>query len=239
MKEIRNPKMMTRQVVRLKHSGRTIGFVPTMGALHEGHMSLIRAAKKENDVVIASIFVNPTQFGPKEDYKKYPRPAREDRRKLTTEKVDFLFYPSVRSMYPPTDTVSIEPDKQLTQVLCGKFRPGHFRGVASVVAKLFNIVQPDHVYFGAKDYQQSVIIERLIKDLNIPVGFHRQPTVREKDGLAMSSRNQFLSPEERVRARTISQTLFWVRDQVRATRRSLLHIRRDALKKLPVSAFPI
>lgn len=187
---------------RLRHArlgGNTVGLVPTMGALHEGHCSLIRAAREGCDYLVVSIFVNPTQFGPDEDYESYPRPIEEDLAACDELGVDAVFAPSVEEMYPekPLTTVSVS---RLTEPLCGRRRPGHFDGVCTVVAKLFNIVEPDRTWFGAKDYQQSVVIRRMVEDLNFPVEIVVCPTAREQDGLAVSSRNAYLTADERRQA---------------------------------------
>ncbi len=179
----------------------TWGFVPTMGYLHEGHLSLVRRARAENDHVAVSIFVNPTQFGPHEDYNRYPRDLERDLRLLEPLGVDLVFAPPVEEMYPPGFQTWVVVE-EVTRPLEGAARPGHFRGVATVVTKLFNIIQPDRAYFGQKDAQQAVVIRRMVQDLNIPVEIVVCPTVREPDGLAMSSRNTYLSPEER-RAATV------------------------------------
>ncbi len=179
----------------------TWGFVPTMGYLHEGHLSLVRRARAENDHVAVSIFVNPTQFGPHEDYSRYPRDLERDLRLLEPLGVDLVFAPSVEEMYPPGFQTWVIVEG-VSRPLEGAARPGHFRGVATVVTKLFNIVQPDRAYFGQKDAQQAVVIRRMVQDLNIPVEIVVCPTVREPDGLAMSSRNTYLNPEER-RAATV------------------------------------
>ncbi|WP_448594363.1 pantoate--beta-alanine ligase [Thermoflexus hugenholtzii] len=179
----------------------TWGFAPTMGYLHEGHLSLVRRARAENDRVAVSIFVNPTQFGPHEDYARYPRDLERDLRLLEPLGVDLVFVPSVEEMYPPGFQTWVIVE-EVSRPLEGASRPGHFRGVATVVAKLFNILQPDRAYFGQKDAQQTVVIRRMVQDLNIPVEIVICPTVREPDGLAMSSRNTYLSPEER-RAATV------------------------------------
>ncbi|SNB74053.1 pantoate--beta-alanine ligase [Thermoflexus hugenholtzii] len=179
----------------------TWGFVPTMGYLHEGHLSLVRRARAENDRVAVSIFVNPTQFGPHEDYARYPRDLERDLRLLEPLGVDLVFVPSVEEMYPPGFQTWVIVE-EVSRPLEGASRPGHFRGVATVVAKLFNILQPDRAYFGQKDAQQTVVIRRMVQDLNIPVEIVICPTVREPDGLAMSSRNTYLNPEER-RAATV------------------------------------
>lgn len=176
-----------------------IGFVPTMGALHQGHLSLIRRSKKENQKTVVSIFVNPIQFGPNEDFKKYPRPFRRDLDLLRGEKVDVVFSPSPAEMYPPGFTTRVSVPS-LNHVLCGEARfrgPSHFDGVATVVAKLFHVVRPTRAYFGLKDFQQVRVIEQMVSDLRIPVQVVRCPTIREKSGLAMSSRNAYLSPSEK------------------------------------------
>ncbi|MEZ0322863.1 MAG: pantoate--beta-alanine ligase, partial [Hydrogenothermaceae bacterium] len=177
---------------------------------HEGHLSLIRKAKQDNEVVVVSIFVNPIQFGKNEDLDRYPRDFERDYNLCEKEGVDYIFYPSVIDMYPEDFKTYVEV-KELSEVLCGKFRPGHFRGVATVVLKLFNIVQPDNAYFGEKDYQQLKIIQRMVRDLNVPVNIVGCPIVREPDGLAMSSRNKYLSQEERESAAFISKALFQVK----------------------------
>ncbi len=219
-------------MLRLRSRGKTIGFVPTMGSLHEGHLSLVRQARRENDFTAVSIFVNPLQFSPKEDFKKYPRPHEKDRKLLRKVKTDYLFRPEPSSIYPKNFSTVVEPAPELVQSLCALFRPGHFRGVTTVVAKLLHIVQPDRVYFGAKDYQQAIILKRMIHDLNFGCEFCLVPTVREKDGLAMSSRNAYLNPEERLRAAAISQTLFWVRDKITAGDRNLAPLKREAVRLL-------
>lgn len=190
----------------LKKEGKTIGFVPTMGYLHEGHISLARTAKKLNDVVVMSIFVNPTQFGPNEDFDSYPRDLKRDEDLARAEGVDVIFYPSVKDMYPEGYNTYVNVER-LTGGLCGEKRPGHFRGVTTVVAKLFNIVKPDIAYFGQKDAQQVAVIRKMVQDLNIDVSIKVLPTAREKDGLAMSSRNKYLSGAERQDAVVLSQAL--------------------------------
>jgi pantoate--beta-alanine ligase len=189
-----------------RHAGRTIGFVPTMGALHEGHAALVRAARAKSDFVVVSVFVNPTQFGPREDFAKYPRTLEADQRISSEAGASLIFAPSVEEMYPGTPLTFVEV-RELDQVLCGPSRPGHFRGVCTVVLKLFEIVQPDAAHFGAKDYQQARIITKMVRDLNVPVEVLIEPTVRESDGLAMSSRNRYLSPAERSAAPGIHRAL--------------------------------
>lgn len=195
-------------------SGKTIGVVPTMGFLHEGHLSLIDIAKKNADVVIVTIFVNPSQFGPNEDFDKYPRDFEHDRKLCESRGVDAIFAPSVKEMYPDNLTSWVLEEK-LSQNLCGKSRPNHFRGVTTIVAKLFNAVLPDTAVFGEKDYQQAQIIKRMTRDLNFPVRIITAPIVREKDGLAMSSRNKYLSPDERKRALSVSQSLKEAEDSIK------------------------
>ncbi|MFQ5953160.1 MAG: pantoate--beta-alanine ligase [Candidatus Omnitrophota bacterium] len=185
---------------KARKEDKTIGFVPTMGALHDGHMSLVKAAREECDVVVMSIFVNPAQFGPKEDFDKYPRDIEKDKKVAEEGGVDCIFAPIVEDMYPDGYATYIEPDGQIVRVLCGKSRPGHFRGVDTVVAKLFNIVSPGKSYFGQKDAQQAVIIKQMVKDLNMDTEVRVMPIVRESDGLAVSSRNNYLSEEERHQA---------------------------------------
>jgi pantoate--beta-alanine ligase len=206
MKIIHSVPEMQQLALRLKRQGEAIGFVPTMGALHEGHLSLIRCARKENDTVIVSIFVNPAQFGPKEDFKKYPRSAGRDIDLCRSSGADIIFYPPAKEMYPSDYLTYIMVDG-LSNKLCGKARPGHFKGVATVVAKLFNIAQPDFAYFGQKDAQQATIIKRMAADLNIPVKIKVLPTVRDKDGLALSSRNAYLKGQERKDALVLSRAL--------------------------------
>lgn len=199
----------------LRTEGKRIGFVPTMGFLHEGHLSLIRKAREDCDVVAVSIFVNPTQFGPGEDLDRYPRDAEGDREKCASAGVDILFMPTVAEMYPAEPTVFVAVEG-VSDILEGAARPGHFRGVATVVAKLFNMVKPHRVYFGQKDFQQCVVIKRMVSGLNMDVEVIVLPTVREADGLAMSSRNSYLSVEERRAATVLFKALTTARDLFRA-----------------------
>lgn len=184
----------------------TVGFVPTMGALHDGHLSLVRRARAENDHVFVSIFVNPTQFGPNEDFEAYPRDTERDLALLQAEGVDYVFLPSVDEMYPPGAETAIDPGPVATR-LEGEFRPGHFVGVATVVLKLLNIIKPARAYFGRKDAQQLVVIRRLVRDLDVDVEIVAGETVREPDGLAMSSRNAYLNPTERQAALCLHEAL--------------------------------
>ena len=195
----------------LRYGGRRLGLVPTMGALHEGHLSLLRAARASCDVVAASIFVNPTQFGPQEDFARYPRPFARDSELLRAEGVDLLFAPSVEEMYPAGATTFIEVEG-LSSRLDGRSRPGHFRGVATVVGKLFHVVQPDVAFFGQKDAAQVAVIRTLVRDLLLPVEIVACPIVREADGLALSSRNIYLSAEQRRSALVLSRALARVRE---------------------------
>lgn len=194
--------------------GREIGFVPTMGALHEGHLSLVRASKSRELLTVASIFVNPTQFGPNEDFNKYPRPIEEDINMLKSVNCDVLFLPSVEEMYPKASAVQLSMPLY-TQKYEAEYRKGHFEGVMLVVAKLFNIILPDIAFFGQKDFQQCVVIKQMVKDLSFPIEIQMMPTVREADGLAMSSRNRYLSVQERERATGIYQTLMYVKELVK------------------------
>jgi pantoate--beta-alanine ligase len=184
----------------------SVGFVPTMGALHEGHLSLVRAARAQNDHVCVSVFVNPMQFGPKEDFAAYPRDAERDLALLRDEGVDYVFMPSAEEIYPEGFETIVDVGA-VAEPLEGAFRPGHFRGVATVVLKLFNILQPTRAYFGRKDAQQLVVIQRLVRDLDLPVAIVPMATVREPDGLAMSSRNAYLSPAERKAATVLYEAL--------------------------------
>jgi len=198
--------------------GKRLGFVPTMGALHEGHLSLVRAARASSDVVAASIFVNPTQFGPNEDLAKYPRSFEHDCELLDREGVELLFAPAVEEMYP-AGAVTWATVEELSGKLDGRSRPGHFRGVTTVVAKLFHIVEPDAAFFGQKDAAQVAIIRRMVRDLNLPVEIVVGPIVREPDGLAMSSRNAYLDPEQRKQALVLHRSLVRVQKAVDAGER--------------------
>jgi len=195
--------------------GRTIGFVPTMGALHEGHLSLVRRAKQENDITVVSIFVNPIQFGPAEDFQKYTRDIEGDTQKLLKEEADILLMPDSSLMYPEGFSTRVEVER-ISEKLCGAFRSGHFRGVATVVAKLLNIVRPTRCYFGQKDFQQTVVIKRLVRDLNMGIEIVVCPTIREKDGLAMSSRNAYLSEGQRKDAAVIYRCLSEASDMLKS-----------------------
>jgi len=193
-------------VAAARRAGKAVGLVPTMGALHEGHLSLVRRAREECDFVVLTIFVNPTQFAPGEDYAQYPRAEERDRALAEAEGVDLVFAPSTEEMYPPGALTTVHVDG-LTEVMCGPFRPGHFDGVTTVMAKLLNITTPDRAYFGQKDFQQLQILRRMTRDLDLPVAIVGCPTVREPDGLALSSRNAYLSEEDRQAAPALHRAL--------------------------------
>lgn len=190
----------------LRKQGKGVGFVPTMGFLHEGHLSLMRTAREESDIVVVSIFVNPTQFGPNEDLDRYPRDAEGDRKKCESARVDILFMPQAKEMYPEPPSVFVTAER-ISDVLEGAVRPGHFRGVATVVAKLFNIAKPTRAYFGQKDFQQCLVIKRMVQGLNLDVEIVVLPTLREAGGLAMSSRNSYLTGDERRKATVLFAAL--------------------------------
>jgi len=201
VEELRN------EIAIAKTAGKTIGLVPTMGALHEGHASLIKAANKENDLVVVSVFVNPTQFGPTEDLDSYPRTLDADCKLAEAQGADIVFAPSPKEMYPSEEMTWVEVTGEVTKVLCGRSRPIHFRGVTTVVSKLFNLAQPDRAYFGQKDAQQVQVLKRMVKDLFFNLQLRIMPIVREADGLAKSSRNTYLSAEERQAGLILSRSL--------------------------------
>ena len=201
VEELRN------EIAIAKTAGKTIGLVPTMGALHEGHASLVKAANQENDVVVVSVFVNPTQFGPNEDLDSYPRTLDADCKLAEAQGADIVFAPSPKEMYPSNDMTWVEVTGDVTKVLCGRSRPIHFRGVTTVVSKLFNLAQPDRAYFGQKDAQQVQVLKRMVKDLFFNLQMRIMPIVREADGLAKSSRNTYLSAEERQAGLILSKSL--------------------------------
>jgi pantoate--beta-alanine ligase len=236
MEIIRIPTIMQQTSLEYLKKGKTIGFVPTMGALHEGHLSLIRRAKKENDIGSVSIFVNPLQFGHSEDFERYPRDIESDLEKLQKEKVDIIFMPEVSLMYPERFLTYVEVD-EISGRLCGAFRPGHFRGVATVVTKLLNIMQPTKVYFGQKDFQQGIIIKQLVRDLNFDVDVILCPTMREQDGLAMSSRNVYLTEEQRKAATVIYKCMKAASDLIESGITDGLYIQKfmqDRILKEPL-----
>jgi pantoate--beta-alanine ligase len=214
-----------------RRRGQTIGLVPTMGALHAGHLSLIEAARAETGYVVVSIFVNPTQFGPKEDLSRYPRPLQHDLELCERAGVDLVFHPEPAVMYPAGYRTFVEVTG-LQDVMCGASRPGHFRGVATVVLKLFNLVQPDRAYFGQKDAQQARIIRQMVEDLNVPVEVRVCPIVREADGLALSSRNQYLEADERRQASTLYRALTEARRRIEAGERDAALVRQTMVERI-------
>ncbi len=238
MKIIRTILEVQAEIRKRREQGRTIGFVPTMGALHQGHLSLVEACRKENDVTVVSVFVNPAQFGPNEDFEKYPRDFQKDESMLNELGVDLIFYPTKNEIYPPGYSTYVEVEK-LGQVLCGKSRPTHFRGVATVVLKLFNIIQPDRAYFGRKDAQQAALVKRMVTDLNLDVTIKALPIVRDHDGLALSSRNVYLSPAEREAALHLPRALMQARERIQAGLKDAAEIKtgiETELRKIPLLA---
>lgn len=223
------------EVASARARGVTVGFVPTMGALHEGHAALVRAARAASGFVVVSIFVNPTQFGPKEDFAKYPRTLEADQKLCGEAGADLIFAPDVEDMYPENSFTFVEVGK-LGDHLCGASRPGHFRGVCTVVLKLFNIIGPDAAHFGSKDYQQARIITQMVRDLNVSVTVRVEPTVREADGLALSSRNRYLSAEQRGVAPRIYQAL--IATQVRARAGEIDVARLESALAAELAAIP-
>ena len=226
MKIIRSVSEMSEVSLRIRTSLKRSGFVPTMGYLHDGHLSLVRASKSECDITIVSIFVNPSQFCPGEDLEKYPRDIDRDISLLEKEGVDFLFAPDAGEMYPEGYSSYVDMDCALVKKLCGVSRPGHFRGVSTVVAKLFNITDPDNSYFGQKDIQQGLVIKRMASDLNFRTKIRIMPTVREPDGLAMSSRNKYLSCKERKLAAKIFKSLERASKEISSGEKSAANIRK-------------
>lgn len=237
MKVYRSIKPLIEEIGRLKRKQKSIGLVPTMGFLHEGHLSLMRRARRDVACVVVSIYVNPIQFGPKEDLRKYPRDLRRDTDLCREVGVDICFAPEARTMYPDGFSTYVNVE-DLGDILCGASRPGHFKGVATVVAKLFNIVRPDTAYFGQKDAQQAIVIKRMVADLNMPVKIKVAPIVRERDGLAMSSRNIYLSPDERKEAVSLRRSLDLAKDLYangeRDPREIIKKMRRAILKEKDV-----
>lgn len=219
---------MRKVVAEARLAGKTIGFVPTMGALHEGHMTLVREAKKVCDVVVVSIFINPTQFGPSEDFDAYPRTWAEDLNACSSAGVDAVFHPRVREMYPDNwgTWVTVE---DVTEKLCGKSRPLHFRGVATVVTKLLNIVQPDKAFFGQKDAQQVVVLKKMVRDLNMPYEIVMVPIVRDADGLAKSSRNVYLNSEQRQAALVLYKSLCKAQELCRSGEANIKKIKETVI----------
>ncbi len=231
MKELQTISSVRDHLGPLRRAGKRIGLVPTMGAIHEGHRSLMRVARRDCQEVVVSIFVNPTQFAPGEDYEEYPRPIEGDLAACRAEGVDVVLCPPVAEMYPERSATTVSVAR-LTDGLCGPHRPGHFDGVTTAVAKLFNIVQPDAAYFGQKDAQQAVVIRRMVTDLLWPIEIVVCPTVREPDGLALSSRNAYLSPQARTQARSLFATLDWARGQIESGRRDVAPLLREMRERI-------
>lgn len=215
-----------------------VGFVPTMGYFHEGHLSLIRKARKESDILVVSIFVNPTQFGPQEDFESYPRNLEQDGKLAQAEGVDVVFAPSVEQIYPKGYSTFVEVEGHLTSTLQGKMRPGHFRGVTTILTKLFNTVSPDRSYFGEKDYQQAMVVRKLVRDLNLNIEIITLPTVREKNNVAASSRNSYLTASERKAATVLYRSLIRAKrdtaEGIMDTQTILSHI-KDLIGKEPLA----
>ncbi|HNS13360.1 MAG TPA: pantoate--beta-alanine ligase [Bacteroidia bacterium] len=231
--------MDIRTALANQNSGLKIGFVPTMGALHKGHMSLVKLAASENDIVVVSIFVNPTQFNNPDDLKNYPRTLEKDLELLATEKVDFVFVPTVQEVYPDKDLKEVSVDLGLLEhVMEGKHRPGHFKGVVEVVNRLFEMIHPDRAYFGTKDFQQLAVIREMTKQLGFHIEIRAGETIRDEDGLAMSSRNVLLSPEQRIEVTKISKNLFLIRDNwqhktlLEACQEAIHNIEKNGLMKV-------
>lgn len=228
-----------------RQAGSTIGFVPTMGNLHQGHLSLVDKAKELSDVVVVSLFVNPTQFGPNEDFDSYPRTFDADCQKLQNHDTDIIFAPSVEEVYPGYPKNKAQPNltkvhvDELGKDHCGASRPGHFDGVTTIVTKLFNMVRPDIAVFGQKDFQQLVVIRRMVQDLNIPVTIIGAPILREPNGLAMSSRNGYLSQEQKDQAAGIYRVLSWAKEQLNTHKQSFDEVEQSAVKQLEEQGFRV
>ena len=228
MQVLKSRKALKKYIASIKNKKKSIGFVPTMGFLHEGHLSLVRQSKKENDVTVASIFVNPLQFGPREDFRRYPRALLRDKQFLRDAGTDAVFVPDAGEFYPSNFQTSVSVGR-LSKPLCGKSRPTHFTGVSTVVMKLLHLAGPDHLYLGQKDFQQCRVVEQMIGDMDIPVKVRRAPIVREKDGLAMSSRNVFLSSAERSEAVLLSRSLARAGDFILEGERDVKKIKNEVL----------
>lgn len=235
MKIIQSLPAFKRTIDALKRRRKTIGFIPTMGFLHEGHLSLVRRSKKENEITVVSIFVNPLQFGPFEDFKRYPRDLVRDRSLLEKERAELLFVPRAEDLYPADSQTSVSL-KVITKPLCGISRPTHFNGVATVVMKLLNLARPDILYLGQKDYQQCRVIEQMIEDLNVPVTVRKVFTKRETDGLAMSSRNSLLSKPERAEASLIYNALQQCAQAVHSGERRAAKLKKDMKRVLTLAS---
>ena len=238
MQTIHQISVLREQLQQARRAGKSIGFVPTMGNLHDGHISLVHEARKQADVVVASIFVNPLQFGANEDLDNYPKTLERDRQLLTDNGCDLLFAPSVKEMYPDGQGIETLVDVPgLSSIHCGTSRPGHFRGVATVVTKLFGIVQPDLAVFGQKDFQQLAVIRQMTADLSLPVKIVGVPTARNEQGLALSSRNGYLSPEQLQIATTLYATLNATKAQILAGRRDYTQLQEEANQQLEAEGF--
>jgi pantoate--beta-alanine ligase len=220
MKIVKSIPALRKLVKKARQENKTVGFVPTMGALHVGHASLLRQARRDNDLVILSIFVNPTQFGPKEDFKKYPRTLKSDEKIAKDQGVDILFYPTAEIIYPTNYLTYVEVSG-ITNILCGGLRPGHFKGVATIVAKLINIVTPDVMYLGQKDAQQVIVLKKMMTDLNFSTTVKVCPTIRESDGLALSSRNRYLNLQDRQQAKILYQSLQLAKQKIKDGEKSV------------------
>ncbi len=235
---VRDVPTLRQAIGRARTAGRPVAFLPTMGALHEGHLSLVRLARQQGGLTVVSIFVNPLQFAPNEDFTSYPRREEEDARILERESVDVLYLPTVASLYPPDFSTAVEVG-DVSSGGEGSARPGHFRGVATVVAKLFLRVLPDVAVFGRKDLQQVAVVRRMIRDLDLPIRLAVGDIVREGDGLAMSSRNAYLSPEERLRAADLSRSLFAARSRAAYGATDARRLEEDVTRQLEASRFGI
>lgn len=238
MLEVSTSEALREQLVDWRHSGEHIALVPTMGNLHDGHLSLVSLAREHAERVVVSIFVNPTQFGETDDFDQYPRTLERDKRRLKRVKADLLFVPDVETMYPfGIDNATSVTVPVITAEFCGVFRPGHFDGVTSVVSRLFNIVQPDVAIFGQKDFQQQLVIRRLVDDLRLPLQIVSGATQREADGLALSSRNQYLSDEERAVAPTLYSVLQGIGNELQAGKRNYTELEQQAMDVLSDTGF--
>ena len=235
---IKKIKEMKSYIKEKKREGKIIGFVPTMGYLHQGHLSLIKKAKEDCEVVVVSIFVNPAQFGKGEDYERYSRNLERDRKLCQEEGVDVIFAPEVEEMYPEGYSTFIEVEGRISSILEGASRPGHFRGVTTILTKLFHIISPDYSYFGEKDYQQALVVKKMVKDLNFNTQIFVLPTVREEDGLAVSSRNSYLNKEERKEAAILYKSLIAAKEEIRKGERDphcLISFMKNLIEKEPLA----
>lgn len=234
MRVVHTKDQLRAALKQVRATGRSVGFVPTMGYLHKGHLSLVRRAREENDIVVVSVFVNPAQFGPNEDLEAYPRDLQRDLAMLDGERTDVVFCPSVEELYPAGYTTYVNVRGPMTRTLCGRSRPGHFQGVATIVTKLFHLVAPQKAYFGQKDAQQVAVVEQMTRDLDFDVEVVACPTVREPDGLAMSSRNTYLTEAQRVQAPLIHQALQDARRMVAQGERRARVVAEQVKKNLAV-----